>query len=323
MKRIISLVLILIFIFSSLSVDALQEKDCRAWWKMECSNSAPKDSDNIDVKIYLKTNYISNVFGAVVTYDKTYYEPAKSTESDNFEIAPSIVFLGNKSVVISEKKSAEIAGKMYDETYDSNMRKNYALAWFSFTFLSSKFSDPANSKIPSFNEFTHVATLKLRVKKGVKSGIIGKIMIDEAYVQKDAGNAGRKYTFVAHANNEIIGKCTSSVRYGQTIDVSNACLFEAIKLQDIKIRFKSSQNLPVNVNVIGNYKLYYESSNPSVVSVNSDGKLVALKNGTAQLSVTLQDQNMKKVTEKCNVEVVYEWWQWIIIIALFGWIWYK
>lgn len=323
MKKIVSLILIVIFMFSSLSVNALQERDYKAWWKLECENSAPKSSDIINVKIYLKTNYVSNIFGAVVTYDKTYYEPAQKSESDNFEIGSSIASLGSKSVVISEKKSADIAEKMYDETYDANMRNNYALAWFSFTFLSSKFADPANSKIPDFNEFRHVATLKLRVKNGVKDGIIGRIMIDEAYVQKDAGKPNRKYTFVAHANNEIIGKCTSSVRYGQTIDVSSSSLFEAIKLQDIEMRFKSSCVVPVSVNVTGNYKLFYESSNPSVASVSTDGRLNALKKGETQLSVTLRDANMKTVTEKCNVKVIYEWWQWLIIIACFGWIWYK
>lgn len=324
MKKFLCLFLCVIIAFSlNFTAFASGEEKCHASWKLETSSTLSAGK-SVDVLIYLKSDYVTNIFGAVVTYDKTFYEPANATESDNFVVAPSIANLGNKTVVLSEKKSQSVADKMYDESYSKDMKSRYALAWFSFTFLATKFSNPSVDTFPGFDDYTLVATLKLKVKPSAKSGLVGNIFLDEVYQQKDAGKQTRKYTFVSHANSEIVGKCSSTVRYGQTIDFSQAVLFKSISMNDVEIQYKSSQNISPEVETFGSakYTCSFESSNPSVVLVDSDSNAVGLKRGSAVITCTVTDQNGVKASDSCMVTVKYSWWQWIIVIFLFGWIWY-
>lgn len=63
----------------------------------------------------------------------------------------------------------------------------------------------------------------------------------------------------------------------------------------------------------------WQSDNDAVVKVDSaSGKLTATGTGTATCTVTANDGR----TATCTVTVQYAWWQWLIRIFLFGWIWY-
>lgn len=64
------------------------------------------------------------------------------------------------------------------------------------------------------------------------------------------------------------------------------------------------------------------SSDSKNVTVDENGKLYAAKKGTANITVTVTDSNGNTATDTCKVTVEYTWWQWIIKIVLFGWIWY-
>ena len=63
----------------------------------------------------------------------------------------------------------------------------------------------------------------------------------------------------------------------------------------------------------------WQSSNDAVVKIDpATGKLTATGTGTATITATADDGR----TASCTVTVQYTWWQWIIRILLFGWIWY-
>ena len=63
----------------------------------------------------------------------------------------------------------------------------------------------------------------------------------------------------------------------------------------------------------------WTSSNDDVVKVDpADGSLYAAGRGTATVTATAEDGR----TASCTVTVQYVWWQWLIRILLFGWIWY-
>lgn len=63
----------------------------------------------------------------------------------------------------------------------------------------------------------------------------------------------------------------------------------------------------------------WQSSSESVVKVDpASGKLTAAGIGTAAVTATADDGR----TAFCTVTVQYAWWQWLIRIFLFGWIWY-
>ena len=63
----------------------------------------------------------------------------------------------------------------------------------------------------------------------------------------------------------------------------------------------------------------WQSDNHAVVKVDpASGKLTATGIGTAAVTATTDDGR----TATCTVTVQYAWWQWLIRIFLFGWIWY-
>ena len=66
-------------------------------------------------------------------------------------------------------------------------------------------------------------------------------------------------------------------------------------------------------------ELTWTSSNEKVATVDANGNVYASGTGNATITVTSADG---KVNESCEITVSYQWWEWIIIIVLFGWIWY-
>ena len=66
-------------------------------------------------------------------------------------------------------------------------------------------------------------------------------------------------------------------------------------------------------------ELVWTSSDSSVATVDANGNVYASGTGSATITVTSTDG---KVNESCEISVSYQWWEWIIVIVLFGWIWY-
>jgi len=62
----------------------------------------------------------------------------------------------------------------------------------------------------------------------------------------------------------------------------------------------------------------FTSGNPGVATVDGSGKVSAHGKGTAAITVS----DGSEVSDTVTVTVKYAWWQWIIVIVLFGWIWY-
>lgn len=73
-------------------------------------------------------------------------------------------------------------------------------------------------------------------------------------------------------------------------------------------------------NVTGTVK--YESKNTGLVTVDKNGnvKVVDKRGAKGATSIVVSDESGFK--ETVTVKVSYNWWQWIIVIVLFGWIWY-
>ena len=67
----------------------------------------------------------------------------------------------------------------------------------------------------------------------------------------------------------------------------------------------------------------YTSDNPAVADVDEDGNVTAKQSGTAKITVTVTDEYGNEAPKStCTVTVNYTWWQWLIRIFLFGWLWY-
>lgn len=98
----------------------------------------------------------------------------------------------------------------------------------------------------------------------------------------------------------------------------------SVSIDDISMSYKNSATITPNVDVDSNvdYTVTYSSSNNAVASVDENGKITTNGTCSATITVTVTDEYGNTVTDTCEVNVSYQWWQWIIVIVLFGWIWY-
>lgn len=88
---------------------------------------------------------------------------------------------------------------------------------------------------------------------------------------------------------------------------------------DIALRYKSTTQLFAPVPDDAADKVRWSSANGSVASVDADsGKVTAVGTGTAVITAKTQGDQEYHFTVKAE----YAWWQWLIRIFLFGWLWY-
>lgn len=99
---------------------------------------------------------------------------------------------------------------------------------------------------------------------------------------------------------------------------------KSVSVNDISLNYKDTTTITPSINADAGVKctVSYSSSNESVVSIDQIGTITARDTGNATITATVTDEYGNTVNDTCNVEVKYTWWQWIIVIVLFGWIWY-
>ncbi len=74
-------------------------------------------------------------------------------------------------------------------------------------------------------------------------------------------------------------------------------------------------------------RVKWTSSNEKTATVDDNGVITAHKPGKAIITCTTVDptdgSSDNFASSQCEVTVTYKWWQWLIVIFLFGFIWYK
>lgn len=99
---------------------------------------------------------------------------------------------------------------------------------------------------------------------------------------------------------------------------------KSVSVSDLKLDYKKSATITPEITADkgAKYTVKYSSSDEKVARVDENGKVYAAKKGTATITCTVTDSNGNTVTDTCNVTVKYNFGQWLIVIILFGWIWY-
>ena len=100
----------------------------------------------------------------------------------------------------------------------------------------------------------------------------------------------------------------------------------SVSVSDLKLNYKKSATLNPTITADEGvtYTVKYESSNPKVAAVDGNGKVTAAKrgSGSATITCTVTDEYGNVVKDTCKVDVKLSFGQWLIVILLFGWIWY-
>lgn len=99
---------------------------------------------------------------------------------------------------------------------------------------------------------------------------------------------------------------------------------ESVYVNDIGLNYKEfSMIVPtVDIDERVSYSVTYSSSDPSVVTVDENGNIYGAGTGNATITCTVTDEFGNVVSDTCDVAVNYTFGQWLIVILLFGWIWY-
>ena len=98
----------------------------------------------------------------------------------------------------------------------------------------------------------------------------------------------------------------------------------SVKVDNLTMNYKETKTLTPTVKVDGKvkYTVTYSSSNTKVAKVDANGKVTATGRGSAKITCTATDEYGYSVSAVSNVKVDYTTSQWLIVILLFGWIWY-
>lgn len=102
-----------------------------------------------------------------------------------------------------------------------------------------------------------------------------------------------------------------------------ACV-KSVSVSDISLNYKKSATIKQTIKADdgAKYTVKYSSSNTKVATVDKNGKVYGAKKGTATITCTVTDSGGNTVQDTCKVNVKYSFGQWLIVILLFGWIWY-
>lgn len=111
------------------------------------------------------------------------------------------------------------------------------------------------------------------------------------------------------------------------VTVENIGKVKSVSIGNMELTYRDSIKLNPKIEMDGNikYRVKYKSSNPKVATVDDNGNVKGVKSWgkkTATITCTVTDEYGNQISDTCNVTVGYAWWQWIIGIVLFGWIWY-
>lgn len=130
----------------------------------------------------------------------------------------------------------------------------------------------------------------------------------EALVSSDM-----EFSFVAKENISLVAKF-----------ISKAPKVSSVLISDVTLNYKKATTVhpTITADEGAEYIVKYESSNPKVATVDENGKVYAAKRGEATITCTVTDSYGNTVSDTCKVTVNYTFWQWLIKIILFGWIWY-
>lgn len=158
-------------------------------------------------------------------------------------------------------------------------------------------------------------------------------------------NCGAEFDIVYYPAEEhelgewIVGKEPTNVTDGEEYRKCEKCetimwIRNIPRLREIKsvsiehyidIAYKESASIIPSVDNDDervSYTIYYSSSDPSVATVDENGNIYGAGKGNATITCTVTDEFGNVVSDTCDVEVNYTFGQWLIVILLFGWIWY-
>ena len=137
---------------------------------------------------------------------------------------------------------------------------------------------------------------------------------------KDQLNTGSCWAFSACASME---SCMLKRDAGLTDIIGNGVY--GVKANDIKVRYKQTfvPDYTVDCDAGEDYHVVFESKNSRIVSSGDNAsELYACGRGKTDVDIIVKDYYGNTFRDTFTVESSYTVWQWLIVIFLFGFLWY-
>lgn len=314
--KIIAVVMSLIFALSAFSMLSFAaEKDNTLSIKLTSNKNLAdlKAGDKFTVTVSAKSDYPVINVNTIVVYDTDYYEIDTSKGA-------AVKKVTKMPVSLNQTTNSPLA--MYHQSYSREMARQYKLVFAGVTWLPSLSSQGKDTPTTTLNEYEKLFTISFKMKSNMPKEGVGFLGVDPAYI-KSENDSMRSGVYAAHGGATLGDDVVAS--YGQTIDLSQAVLFgsEVEKTNadyTIELNYKSKTDIETALPEFKGYEVLSADTSIVNVAIDKDNvSLEGLKTGTTHIAGVSKDG---KTRYNAEVTIKYTWWQWLIIIFLFGWIWY-
>lgn len=208
-------------------------------------------------------------------------------------------------------------GKSWDDTsvlgYNNVPIKAFTIAEKAVKSVKIK-TNPEKTEYYEGNVFdTAGLSLSVEFKDGTTKTVRSGFSVKSA----DLSSSGKKNVTISYGGKSVTVKVKVLPKPDDAVT--------GIKIAD-KIKISPDGFSTIIPTVYGgagdNYTLRYSSSDEDVLYVDSYGNIYGISRGTAEVQCLVTDQYGYSYQDSCTVNVEYNFFEWLIVIFLFGWLWY-
>lgn len=319
--KVISVLLLVTMLFSTgIASSAASEADYKATFSIKTDKASVAAGENVTVSVKLKTNYYIFAMQVPVIYNSDVFEvqntsatSLKSFLTFHGQMADAYRTNGNWKSPSSFYTNRNSNTSYWSKKEVMNKYKIAYATWSADTELNG------GKAVKLSNEET-IVSFVLKAKKDVKN-FDGLIFLSEDFLKTDSFAGG--LWFCGRSVKEKID-VQNYVPSGQTVTFTGSVpTQEGVEEEEgaFVINYKATASLKdeLSSSIIKDFKLKWTSEDESIVTVDEDGNIYGVKAGSTTVTVKSTDGKFAKTFD---VTVNYSVLQWIIIIVLFGWIWY-
>lgn len=185
--------------------------------------------------------------------------------------------------------------------------------------VTSEFSKLKSDYSDNYHSVTNASNINTRMFSMASSKPIdGPISILNVTFAKSGSGDIPTSAFNAYFDSCVVISGSQNVNVASKVQVVKSGGFITFSSDVLNGNYKDVKSINYTSSY-GKEQIEWETSNAKVATVDDNGKVTMTGKGTATITAKSVDGTAEA---SCKVTVSYSSLQWIIIIVLFGWIWY-